>query len=184
MSATDSSLVVNKGEDDGFFSSIEPMQAVSIAGIGAVVTIIFMMIIIWVSGKTKSESFNRGLQTVNSGPQLRFFGEPSDNMKVSGFVDAGDKTKGLWKSRMEQFSGGREAPYFPNVTNRVLRTENREKNAVRALGKINQERMRRRGEEPLPWGPFWDEWKKTHPLDDDMTEGYNNFRERDLLPYV
>jgi hypothetical protein len=58
----------------------------------------------------------------------------------------------------------------------VLRTENREKEAVRALGKINQERIRRgegKGSDPLPWVPFWDEWKKTHPLEGEgMVEGF------------
>jgi hypothetical protein len=68
------------------------------------------------------------------------------------------------------FMGSRDAPYFSDVTNRVLRMENREKDAVRALGKINQERLRRASEDtmgtnPLPWGPFWKEWQETHVMD-------------------
>ncbi len=71
-------------------------------------------------------------------------------------------------NRKSSFMNSREAPYFPDVTNRVLRMENREKEAVRALAKINQERLRRSAgsvsNNPLQWGAFYDEWKKTHPL--------------------
>ena len=78
----------------------------------------------------------------------------------------------------ESFLNGREQPYFPDVTNRVLRMENREREAVRALGKINQERLRRSAAEvsadaPMPWGPFWSEWKSTHPMDDETS--YSGF---------
>jgi hypothetical protein len=84
----------------------------------------------------------------------------------------------MWKARQSGFMNGREEPYFPNATNRVLGIENREKEAIRALGKINQERLRRSSENaggapPLPWGPFWSEWKKTHPLDGE-SEGFSN----------
>ena len=48
--------------------------------------------------------FQSGLQKLNSGPQLRFFAEPTDTLKVSGFTDAGARTKALWKSRQEPFS--------------------------------------------------------------------------------
>jgi hypothetical protein len=93
---------------------------------------------------------------------------PSDyNMNSSGFVNS------------------REAPYFPDVTNRVLRMENREKEAVRALGKINSERQRRAVEDSsdnntLEWGPFWKEWKATHPMDGEEASGFSNDFEEKL----
>jgi hypothetical protein len=93
---------------------------------------------------------------------------------------------GDWLARKSAFMNGREQPYFPDVTNRVLRMENREKEAVRALGKINQERLRRAAEDsssttPLPWGPFWDEWKQTHVMDgEDVAEGFESKFERSL----
>jgi hypothetical protein len=77
------------------------------------------------------------------------------------------------------FMGSRDEPYFSDVTNRVLRMENREKDAVRALGKINQERLRRASEDtmgtnPLPWGPFWKEWQETHVMDgEDVKESFS-----------
>lgn len=84
------------------------------------------------------------------------------------------------------FLAPREAPYFPDVTNRVLRMENREKEAVRALGKINQERLRRAAEDtsstaPLQWGPFWKEWKQTHVIDgEDVVSGFESNFERQM----
>jgi hypothetical protein len=92
-----------------------------------------------------------------------------------GFVSSGG---------VDGFLNGRDAPYFPDVTNNVLRRESREKAAVRALGKINQERMRRasaedNGSGPLAWGTFWSEWKATHPLDSDVEA----FSEDDLIAY-
>lgn len=81
--------------------------------------------------------------------------------------------------RSSGFMGSRDEPYFSDVTNRVLRMENREKDAVRALGKINQERLRRASEDtmgtnPLPWGPFWKEWQETHVMDgEDVKESFS-----------
>lgn len=63
------------------------------------------------------------------------------------------------------FINSRDAPYFPDVTNDILKREDMEAEAVRALAKINQERVRRASpsdSDPLPWGPFWEEWKQTH----------------------
>lgn len=72
------------------------------------------------------------------------------------------------------FMNTRHAPYFPDVSNRVLRREDREHEAIRALAKINQERTRRTegGSDsgPLAWGPFWQEWQLTRPNDDPYSE--------------
>lgn len=71
----------------------------------------------------------------------------------------------------EEFIGGRETPYFSDVTNRVLRLENREKDAIRALAKINQERLRRQAERPdatVPWDSHWAEWKRANPLGEEQ----------------
>ncbi len=97
--------------------------------------------------------------------------------EVDGFRDTD-----LMMAAREPFST-RETPYFPDVTNRVLRMENREKEAVRALGKINQERLRRGGPDskPVPWGPFWKEWKATHSMND-VSEGMSMEDELDNLP--
>jgi hypothetical protein len=91
------------------------------------------------------------------------------------------------------FMGDRSAPHFSDVTNTVLRSEDREKEAVRALGKINQERLRRAAEDsnsttPLPWEPFWKEWKATHPMESDggryNEEGFSDkFDQNQLVPY-
>lgn len=134
---------------------------------------------------------NSGLQTLNSGPNVRFFGRPSQpGLEYSeGFRTDADKTSDLYRQIRSPFINSREQPYFPDVTNRVLRMENREKEAVRALGKINQERLRRASVDsqsttPLPWEAFWKEWKQTHPLDgEDIPEGMSNFeRQMEELP--
>lgn len=70
---------------------------------------------------------------------------------------------------LSTFMNNRDAPYFPDVTNDVLRREDMEAEAVRALAKINQERIRRAppsDSAPLEWGPFWDEWRQTHGSSD------------------
>jgi len=80
----------------------------------------------------------------------------------------------------QSFINSRDAPYFPDVTNDVLRREDMEAEAVRALAKINQERVRRAppsDSAPLEWGPFWDEWRQTHGSSDysgGMMEGNTN----------
>jgi hypothetical protein len=90
------------------------------------------------------------------------------------------RSQQFFKEGRDSFLNAREQPYFPDVTNRVLRIENREKEAVRALGKINQERLRRAAADdmsttPLPWAAFWEEWKKTHPID--VEYGYAGYDE-------
>ena len=109
------------------------------------------------------------------GAAMRFAGAPSDN--VSHFTQERDADYAAQVS--DGFINSREQPYFPDVTNRVLRMENREKEAVRALGKINQERLRRAAEDtssttPLPWGPFWKEWKSTHPMEGEDVSGFED----------
>lgn len=119
------------------------------------------------------------------------YGEAAEtNIRLSHLGVEGYRDQDSFATIRSGFINAREAPYFPDVTNRVLRMENREKEAVRALGKINQERLRRAAEDtqsttPLPWGPFWKEWKQTHPMDGepgyDHSEGFdpNDF----TLPY-
>jgi hypothetical protein len=51
--------------------------------------------------------------------------------------------------------------------------ETRERAAIRALGKINAERMRRAAgngvtASPLAWEPFWTDWKAAHPDPNEM----------------
>ena len=81
---------------------------------------------------------------------------------------------------LSTFMNNRDAPYFPDVTNDVLRREDMEAEAVRALAKINQERVRRAPPSdtaPLEWGPFWDEWRQTHGATDYsslVSEGLEN----------
>lgn len=97
------------------------------------------------------------------------------------------------RGNRENFMNGREGPYYPDVTNRVLHMENREKDAVRAMGKINQERLRRAATEseltgvaPLEWGEFWNEWKQSHPLDGEVGysgESMTDLKSSDFVPY-
>jgi hypothetical protein len=138
---------------------------------------------------SKKEEFEgRGLQWANSGPGVRFVTSASDNVSRFSQEDRAAEYAGELQSG---FINAREQPYFPDVTNRVLRMENREKEAVRALGKINQERLRRAAEDttsttPLPWGPFWKEWKQTHVMDgEDVASGFedDNYAAGFALPY-
>jgi hypothetical protein len=105
---------------------------------------------------------------------IQFLGRPSQGSSGQGEgMQNRSKVEGVYadiQARREPFMNSREAPYFPDVTNRVLRMENREKEAVRALGKINQERLRRSADEsagsaPVPWDSFWSEWQLTHPAE-------------------
>jgi len=129
-----------------------------------VVLIIIVMFFVLVTKDKfgQEEEFRNILTTGRAG--IRFATSPSDN--VSRFSQE-DRASDYASDVQSGFINAREPPYFPDVTNRVLRMENREKEAVRALGKINQERLRRASEDshhtnPLPWGPFWKEWKQTH----------------------
>ena len=164
---------------------------------GLVVVLLIMLIVFFMWGTITSallgESFRsgfegRGLQWANSGPGVRFVTSASDN--VSRFSQE-DRAAEYADNLQSGFINAREQPYFPDVTNRVLRMENREKEAVRALGKINQERLRRAAEDttsttPLPWGPFWKEWKQTHVMDgEDVASGFedDNYAAGFALPY-
>ena len=128
-------------------------------------------------------SQHRSHQVANSGPAMRFASSHSDHITN---VSQADRAADYAEEVTSSFMNPRESPYFDGVTNRILRMENREKDAVRALGKINQERLRRAAEDtssttPLPWGPFWEEWKKTHPLydgEDPVGEGFQSFEEQ------
>jgi hypothetical protein len=147
---------------------------------------------------------------INPGGGSRFSSEPSDpglsaitddqisrsrsSSRRSGFQNINMKAQqerpyDFAMDLRDKFVGGREAPYFPDVTNRVLRMENREKEAVRALGKINQERFRRSQADtastnPMAWGPFWKEWKQTHPMDGEKGYGLSGFQnDRDSASY-
>lgn len=140
-----------------------------------------------------SEGFEgRGYEIANSGPGMRFAGSNSQvGLGVHNGFTQEDRAAEYARQVSDSFINSREQPYFPDVTNRVLRMENREKEAVRALGKINQERLRRAAEDtssttPLPWGPFWKEWKSTHPLDgEDVASGFedDNYAAGFALPY-
>jgi hypothetical protein len=104
------------------------------------------------------------------------YGEPSEtSLRLAGMD--GYRDQDAFAAMREPFNS-REPPYYPDVTNRVLRMEDREREAIRALGKINQERLRRAAEDsntasPLPWDPFWNEWKQTHPLDGEGVSGFH-----------
>jgi hypothetical protein len=68
----------------------------------------------------------------------------------------------------ETFLGSREAPFFSGVSNSTLRKEDDQQAAVRVLGKINQERLRRKTARdadvaPVQWEQHWDDWQKQNP---------------------
>ena len=122
--------------------------------------------------------------------QIGMFGSGSNNLGFASALTGANmdirkegmesRSQQFFKEGRDSFLNSREQPYFPDVTNRVLRIENREKEAVRALGKINQERLRRAAADdmsttPLPWAAFWEEWKKTHPID--VEYGYAGYDE-------
>jgi len=84
--------------------------------------------------------------------------ERSDTMK-SGFFSG--------------FMNSREVPYFPSVSNHILRKENSEQEAIRKFGKINQERLRREADKSakdkhLDWDTYYNDWQAQHD------EIYNN----------
>jgi hypothetical protein len=128
----------------------------------------------------------RHIPTLSHGPYGTSVDELLDGGRSEGFggMSRDQRAASLMS---EGFYGDRTAPHFANATNRVLNKEDRERGAVRALGKINQERLRRATADedsttPLPWGPFWSEWKKTHPMDGEP--GYEGFSaKKDLVPY-
>lgn len=160
------------------------IQNMAIAfGVGFV--IIAIIIIIVYTSKKKEDMCN-GVIKDGSASGVQYYGEFSGANQGKGNPLAAD----AWDIRncqlggvdhfvegmtlpgpSEEFIGGRETPYFSDVTNRVLRLENREKDAIRALAKINQERLRRQAERPdatVPWDSHWAEWKRTNPLGEEQ----------------
>lgn len=189
------------GMKEDFFTKIPGSITVSqLIGVeqwvgGLVVVLLIMVIVFFMWGTitsivlgAKSGFESRGHQWANSGPHVRFATSASDN--ISRFSQE-DRAAEYADQVQSGFINSREQPYFPDVTNRVLRMENREKEAVRALGKINQERLRRAAEDasstaPLPWGPFWKEWKQTHAMDgEEVDSGFEdeNYASNFALPY-
>jgi hypothetical protein len=152
---------------------------------GLVIVLLFFVIVFFMWGTITSMVLGsgfrsgfqgRGMQWANHGPAVRFSSEASDN--ISHFSQ--DERASEYAANLQSgFMNGREEPHIQSVTNRTLSMENREKEAVLALGKINQERLRRAKEDtssttPLPWGPFWKEWKQTHVMDgEDITSGFS-----------
>jgi hypothetical protein len=149
---------------------------------GLVVALLLLVIVFFMWGTITSLVLGSSSGFESGHPnKVRFATGASDN--VSRFSQE-DRAAEYYNERQSGFINAREQPYFPDVTNRVLRMENREKEAVRALGKINQERLRRASEDtssttPLPWGPFWKEWKQTHVMDgEDVASGFESEFER------
>lgn len=98
-----------------------------------------------------------------------------------GFGVEGNRREGFQRNMDNQLGtgavagfGNREPPIFQEVSVDTLRSEDQERAAVAALAKINQARVSRRPEmeyDPLPWKPFWNEWKKENT---DIYSGYSN----------
>ena len=161
------------------------IQNMAIAGVAGVVFVIIAIFII-ISIVNKEEDMCNGVIKDGSASGVQYYGEFSGANQGKGNPLAAD----AWAIRncqlggvnhfvegmtlpgpSEEFIGGRETPYFSDVTNRVLRLENREKDAIRALAKINQERLRRQAERPdatVPWDSHWAEWKRTNPLGEEQ----------------
>jgi hypothetical protein len=155
---------------------------------GGLLVILVILLIAFVMWDKITELQHRFSSFQNGHPNRLPFGGGHSQPSLDGFRQS-DRAR-EWYDKRSSFMNGRDAPYYGGVTNRVLRMEDREKEAVRALGKINQERMRRSAEDssstnPLPWGPFWDEWKQTHAMDgEDVAEGFDNpFSHIEKNPY-
>jgi hypothetical protein len=154
--------------------------------VGGLVILLIIIVIALVSGWTAFAVKKNSTVPANKDPfvdpgSLPYLGVRSDKFTEPRHL------KNLPDSYQNGFVNNREAPYFPDVTNRVLHMENREKEAVRALAKINQERLRRAAEDtssttPIAWEQFWKEWKQTHPLDgEDVVSGFDG--EKSFSPY-
>ena len=153
-----------------------------------IIAVLMVLIVVVATGPTVS-GFSSTLRHLGA-PSHGAYGlndyELNSTSKAEGF-DGMRRDQHAASLMSEGFYGDRTAPHFANATNRVLNKEDRERGAVRALGKINQERLRRATADedsttPLPWGPFWSEWKKTHPMDGEP--GYEGFSaKKDLVPY-
>lgn len=145
--------------------------------------ILFIMYLVGVFDKELGFRDHAGSRLGHLSTRDDGYGEASEtNMRLAyGGVSEGFRDQDAYNMIKSGFVNSREAPYFPDVTARVMRMENREKEAIRALGKINQERQRRSTDnEPLEWGPFWKEWKNNHPMGGEV-EGFNPTK--DLIPY-
>ncbi len=194
----DGGLVVNSGGYDGGYNGGGFMDNMTFSavpgshlfanttgltlnqsGMFVVLVLLLTVYVVW-AWKNPSEGMHGGGRFGGVGDGNRgaaqWLSSPSDN--ITGFKGQRDRAAELIAGTHDAFINARETPYFPDVTNRVLRMENREKEAVRALGKIDQERLRRAAEDtssttPLPWGPFWKEWKATHVIDgEDVVSGF------------
>ena len=173
-------LVVDGGVD---FLEENPKAKKALFVAFAVIAVVLLMLVIWSLVKYVTGPVEKFGGHPNS---QRFAGSKSDRdyFTLRPTDDRAAEYGADYNSRTSGFVNSREGPYFPDVTNRVLRMENREKEAVRALGKINQERQRRAAEDTagtaaLAWGPFWKEWKSTHPIDGEAgyvpgTEGFED----------
>jgi len=103
-----------------------------------------------------------------------FDSESDSDSESEGFESETDDDLGEYgieEHEFENFVNSREDPYFSTVSSRILSAENRQNNAIRALAKINQERLRRKAvttdkaKEPVPWDVFWPEWQRANELE-------------------
>lgn len=176
-------LVVDGGGVDFLEENPKAKKALFVAF--AVIAVVLLILIIWALIKYVTRPIPVELFSGHPNSQ-RFASSKTDRdyFTLQPTDERATEYGSDYHSRTSGFVNSREGPYFPDVTNRVLRMENREKEAVRALGKINQERQRRAAEDTadtaaLAWGPFWKEWKSTHPVDGEAgyvpgTEGFED----------
>jgi hypothetical protein len=143
------------------------MLGTSYANAGALIVVLVIIVVMWLMGWGLFRRDGYAEYSANGAASQRHLsslegGYPSDGMRIPGNLSYGGNVK-------SSFLNSREAPYFPDVSNRILRIENREQEAIRAFNKINQTRVSRGGDDsaPLPWGAFWSEWQATHSNDDD-----------------
>lgn len=177
--------------------SVEWLKETSGLALGGLIVVIVLLVLFscWVCGIFNKEDGMIGVIRDGSASGVQYYGEFSGANQGSGNPLAQD----AWEIRnnelggvdrfegmslpgpenminrlpgsRESFIGSRETPYFSDVTNRVLRLENREKEAIRALAKINQEKLRRQAERPdatVPWNSHWNEWKRSNPLGEEQ----------------
>ena len=142
--------------------------------IGVTVIILFILLVyvvgdFFVSLFTDPQGFTGGrwLDRTGSGSNNLGFGSVFTGTNQKDSMTDSSRSGNFIMNR-DGFLNSREKPYYPDATNHTLRFENREKAAIRALGKINHERLRRSDIDlnaPLKWEPFYAEWKKNHPID-------------------
>lgn len=154
-----------------------------------------ILLVIWFLVTWRRDNFT-GHSSIGS--RLAHLGGPTGTNQGDDAVRSAQAINSFYgKNSTSGFMNGREAPFYPDVTNRVLHMENREKEAIRAYGKINQERIRRAAaeggeEEPVEWTTFLSEWKESHPLDGESgysvsgVEGlsvFDSFNPNELVAY-